>query len=208
MDMDKKEKKVSPLLGQMTIFLIVFIVGSVIVLLLVGKPLEIGVKDFWGNRVQLPLATILLGSASLILFSHFGAKFLTRPILILEEWTRSSAYEIPKEVTDRPDEIGQLARLLFEMRRKLEEERKVIQTDRDIHRALNQMRVITLNQKPSIGTIQKLLSIVIAQADAEAALLIRRDPDGGGFVVVASQLASADEEKKQFRRHNHGRLAP
>ena len=93
----KKNHK-SRLIRQMTIFLIFFIAVSIVVSLLVGKALEVNIEDFWGNRVKLPLATLILGSASIILFAHFGAKFLTTPILTLDEWTRGERKSIPKEL--------------------------------------------------------------------------------------------------------------
>jgi len=189
-----KKNHTSPLIGQMTIFLILFLAVSIVILLLVGKALEIDIRDFWGNRVKLPLVTLIFGSASIILFAHFGAKFLTKPILILDEWTRGDTQSIPKEVSNRSDELGHLARSMQEMRTGLENERDLIQIDRDIHRSLNQMRVITLANEPSLVTIKKLLSVVIKQANADAAMLVRRDPDGGGFSIVSSQIAEGNDE--------------
>jgi putative nucleotidyltransferase with HDIG domain len=189
-----KKKPVSPLIGQMTIFLVLFIAVSIVVLLLVGKVLEIDIKDLWGNRVKLPLATLILGSASIILFAHFGAKFLTRPILILDEWTSSNTQCMPKGMTDRSDELGRLARSMQKMRTRLEYEKDLIQIDRDIHRSLNQMREIALAEKPSRATIKRFLAVVIKQANADAAMLIRRDTDGGGFSVVSSQMADHNDE--------------
>ncbi len=184
-----KKNYSSHLIGQMTVFLILFIAVSIVVLLLVGKALEMDIWDFWGNRVKLPLATLILGSATIILFAHFGAKFLTKPILILDEWTRGDTQSIPKEVSDRSDEFGHLARSMQEMRAGLENERDLIQIDRDIHRSLNEMRMITLSDEPSLATIKKLLLVVIRHANADAVMLVRRDPDGGGFSVVSSQMA-------------------
>ena len=193
----KKNYK-SRLIMQMTIFLILFIAVSIVVLLLFGKALDINIEDFWGNRVKLPLATLILGSASIILFAHFGARFLTDPILTLDEWTRGDRRSIPKELSDRSDELGHLARSLQGMRTGLEIERDLIQVDRDIHRSLNQMRVITLASEPSLATIKKLLSIAIKQSNADAAMLVRRDPDGGGFAVVSSQITDGYEGMANF----------
>jgi putative nucleotidyltransferase with HDIG domain len=189
-----KKNHSSPLIGQMTIFLILFIAVSIVILLLVGKALEIDIGDFWGNRVKLPLATLILGSASIILFAHFGAKFLTKPILILDQWTRGERQSIPEEVFNRSDELGHLARSMQEMRTVLENERNLIQIDRDTHRSLNEMRVITLAHEPSLATIKKLLSVLIRHANADAAMLVRRDPDGGGFSVVSYQMADGNDK--------------
>ena len=68
-----KNNHESRLIRQITL-LILFITVSIVVLLLFGKALDINIEDFWGNRVKLPLATLILGSASIILFAHFGAQ--------------------------------------------------------------------------------------------------------------------------------------
>ena len=80
----------------------------------------------------------------------------------------------------------------------LENERDLIQVDRDIHRSLNQMRVITLANEPCLATIKELLSIAIKQSNADAAMLVRRAPDGGGFAVVSSQIADGYEKTANF----------
>jgi len=179
----------SALTGHMTMFLLIFIAASVAVLLIVGQALEIDIKDLWGNRVKLPVATLILGCVSIILVAHFGARLLTRPILELDEWTRDGKQDIPTEISNRQDELGRLARSMQEMRRRLEDEMALVQIDRDVHRALNQMRVITLTDQPNPATVRELLSVIITQANADAAMLVRRDPDGGGFAVIASNIA-------------------
>jgi putative nucleotidyltransferase with HDIG domain len=169
----------------MTIFLALFIAISLGLLLVLGKTLEIEISDFWGNRVKIPLETLVLGSVSIILFAHFGARYLAKPIIALDEWVKGDGKEVPQDLSDRQDELGDLSRSMRELRARLESEIQQVETDRDIHRSLNQLREIALAEEPSPATIRELLSIVIGTANADAAMLVRRDAEGGGFSVIS-----------------------
>jgi uncharacterized domain HDIG len=189
-----RRKSLSPLIGQMTLFLVLFITFSIVILMMLGKTLEVEINDFWGNRVKLPLETLFLGSASIFLFAHFGAKYLARPIIVLDEWAKGNGNEVPKELFGRKDELGDLSRSMQELRARLESEIDKVEIDRDIHRSLNRMRVVALANAPSPATIRELLSIVVKEANADAALLVRRDPDGGGFSVISFETADGYEK--------------
>ncbi len=178
--------RASPLTGQMTVFLVLFLALSLLMVLLMGKSLEIGISDFWGNKVQLPVAPLVLGCLAIVLFAHFGARILTLPVLTLEEWARDDSKRIPRELSERPDELGRLARALLGMRNELEEAGNRLRAERDLYVALHRLSAIALAGEPGLETIKKLLSEVIKESAAEMALLVRRDPDGGGFSVIAS----------------------
>ena len=61
------------------------------------------------------------------------------------------------------------------------------------------MRVITLASEPSLATIKKLLSIAVKQSNADAAMLVRRDPGWQEeFAVVSSQIADGYERTANF----------